>query len=68
MSLEYVKDKEIDGINTYEYRLPNNTFSKSNPNNEGVFTNDDYLGDGVQSLSKCMESKFKLFKRTTNCI
>ena len=68
MSLEYVKDKKIDGINTYEYRLSNNTFSKSNPNNEGVFTDDDYLGDGVQSLSKCMKSKLKLFKSTTDFI
>lgn len=56
-SLQYLKDNILDGIRTMEFSLPKNFFYNStlNPDNQG-FVN-DFLGNGVLSMSKCMGGK-----------
>jgi len=58
LSLEYLKDNNVEGVDTYDFHLSENIFSNNetlNPLYEGFCPNDDCLGDGVQSLRECKD-------------
>lgn len=52
--LNYYKDDVFNDVNVYTFRLPQNIFDNAtlNPENEGFFEG-EYLGNGVQNISKC---------------
>ena len=59
----YSKDNTVNGIKTFDFKLPSNLFHNStlNPGNEGLFTHDNYLGNGVHNMSKCTEGTILIF-------
>ena len=58
-SLTYLKDNNVNGIQTYDFHFPKDLFFNStlNPANKG-FCDENCLGNGVLNISRCKEGMF----------
>jgi hypothetical protein len=54
LRLEYSNDNLIGNINTYDFKMPKNSFHASNPEFKD-FCENDSLGDGVFNVKKCLK-------------